>query len=53
MIGKEGPFVTIKGRYSTKQLEVNPGPGEYNVKHSNSSPWFSLGKDQKSIFKKK
>ena len=31
-MGKEGPFVTIKGRRPDKRSDSLPGPGNYNIK---------------------
>ena len=50
-MGKTGPFVTIKGRYSSKSTSSLPGPGNYDVKYLKNSPSFSMGRDQKIIFK--
>jgi hypothetical protein len=51
IIGKNGPFVTIKGRYASKSTNSLPGPGNYDVKYLKNSPSFSMGRDQKIIFK--
>mmetsp|Transcript_23279 Transcript_23279/g.20648 ORF Transcript_23279/g.20648 Transcript_23279/m.20648 type:complete len:119 (+) Transcript_23279:20-376(+) len=45
-MGKEGPFVTIKGRRVVKDTDDLPGPGNYNVKHIETAPSFSMGMDK-------
>ncbi|CAI2359920.1 unnamed protein product [Moneuplotes crassus] len=46
-MGKEGPFVTLKGKRPDQVSNSLPGPGNYNIKEKSNCPSFSLSKDKR------